>query len=176
MRQEDTGEFSVSSSWLREGQDCEAISREHQLVSPPRSHGGITPQGSPDCAVLCVVPSYFLMLSKPLKHSIHKTQSWVITVSLAKTCGVVQWLSDVLLMRKGNESHKSHLGQDSSASEQQTIAQGMIPGMNLGTKDDFQGSIFFFFYLLLFCLYAQEFLLEFLSAGLFPDLLLHAAL
>lgn len=143
MRQEDTRELSVSSSWLREGQDCEAISREHQLVPPPRSHGGITPQGSPDPAVLCVVPSYFLMLSKPLKHSIHKTQSWVITVSLAKTCGVVQWLSDVLLMRKGNESYKSHLGQDSSASEHQTIAQGMIPGMNLGTKDDFQGSIFF---------------------------------
>lgn len=143
MRQEDTRELSVSSSWLREGQDCEAISREHQLVPPPRSHGGITPQGSPDPAVLCVVPSYFLMLSKPLKHSIHKTQSWVITVSLAKTCGVVQWLSDVLLMRKGNESHKSHLGQDSSASDHCT---GDDTWYESGHKRWFSGLYFFFLF------------------------------
>lgn len=65
------------------------------------------------------------------------------------------------------------MSKDSDASDHQTIAQGMVPGMNVSTKMVFRALVFF--HLLMFHLYVQEFLLELLSAGLFPDLFLCAA-
>lgn len=80
--------------------------------------------------------------------------------------------SDMLLMRKLNESGKSHLREQGQSTRHST---GDGTWHESRHKDDFQGSIFFF-YLLLFHLYVRGFLLELLTAGLFPDIVLHAAL
>lgn len=60
----------------------------------PQSHGGITQQGFLDHAVQSVVPSHFLLLSKPLKHTIHKTQSWELLQSARPKS--VGWFNDSL--------------------------------------------------------------------------------
>lgn len=100
---------------------------------------------APSTMLCSVVPSYFLILSKPLKHTTHKTQSWELLQSARPKS--VGWFndSDVLLMRKANELEKSHLKEQGQPQSTRPLHRWWYL-VWIWTQRWFSGLYFFFFF------------------------------